>query len=163
MALCSPSLMQLKSLVYWRIKMIFFFFFLPKTVDLRKKSTLIFHSTFIDLSSVIHLMPQRLFMVFGCFLHFTLVSIVVLINSTIQSSLMFSKMGKGLPQWLSGKESACNEGDMGLIPGPRRSLTGGTTHSNGNPLQYSCLESPMDRGVRWAIVHRVTKSQTQPK
>jgi len=46
---------------------------------------------------------------------------------------------KGLPWWLSGKESDCNAGDtlgLGLSPG----------EGNGNPLQYSCLENPMDRG-----------------
>ena len=43
--------------------------------------------------------------------------------------------------------------DMGLIPGSGRSLGGG--HSN--PLQYSCLENPMDRGAWWATVHGVTK------
>ena len=62
----------------------------------------------------------------------------------------------GLPQWLTGKESACNAGatgDVGLIPGSGRSLGGG----HGNPLQYSCLENPMDRGAWWAIVHKVTK------
>ena len=46
--------------------------------------------------------------------------------------------------------------DMGSIPGLGRSARGG----HGNPLQYSCLENPMDRGVWRAIVHRVTKSQT---
>ena len=60
----------------------------------------------------------------------------------------------GLPQWLSGKESDCNAGDMDSIPGLGRSPEGG--HSN--PLQYSCLENPMDRGAWRAIVHRVTKS-----
>ena len=63
----------------------------------------------------------------------------------------------GLLQWLSGKESTCNAEDLYLIPELRRSLAGRTTHSSGNPLQYSWLESPMDRGVWWAIVHRVTK------
>ena len=46
--------------------------------------------------------------------------------------------------------------DVGLIPGSGRSPGEG----HGNLLQYSCLENPMDRGVSWAIVHRVTKSQT---
>ena len=46
--------------------------------------------------------------------------------------------------------------DVGSIPGSGRSLGGG----HGNPLQYSCLEHPMDRGAWWATVHRVTKSQT---
>ena len=45
-------------------------------------------------------------------------------------------------------------GDIGLIPGSGRSPAG----RNGNPLQYSCLENPMDRRVRWVTVHRVTKS-----
>ena len=44
--------------------------------------------------------------------------------------------------------------DMGLIPGSRRSPEGG----HGNPLQYSCLESSMDRGAWWATVHGVTES-----
>ena len=61
-----------------------------------------------------------------------------------------------------GKESACNAGDTedaGLIPGSGRSPGGG----HGNPLQYSCLENPMDRGAWRAAVHGVTKSQTQLK
>ena len=53
--------------------------------------------------------------------------------------------------------SACNAGDLGLIPGSGRSPGEG----NGNPLQYSCLENPMDRGAWWAIVHGVTKSRTR--
>ena len=47
-------------------------------------------------------------------------------------------------------------GDTGLIPGSGRSLGGG----NGNSLQYSCLENPMDSGIWWATVHGVAKSQT---
>jgi len=62
-------------------------------------------------------------------------------------------------RWLSGKESAYKAGDMGLIPGSERSPGGG----HGNPLQYSCLENPMDRGAWRAIVHRVAKSWTQLK
>ena len=46
---------------------------------------------------------------------------------------------------------------MGSIPGSERSPGEG----NGNPLLYSCLENPMDRGAWWATVHRITKSQTQ--
>ena len=49
--------------------------------------------------------------------------------------------------------------DTGSIPGLGRSPGGG----HGNPLQYSCLENPMDRGAWWATVHRVAKSQTQVK
>ena len=47
-----------------------------------------------------------------------------------------------------GKEAACNVGDLGSIPGLGRSLGEG----NGNPLLYSCLENPMDRGAWWATV-----------
>ena len=58
------------------------------------------------------------------------------------------------------KESACSAGDagdVGLIPGSGRFPGGG----NGNPLQHSCLENPMNRGAWWATVHGVTKSQMQ--
>ena len=55
------------------------------------------------------------------------------------------------------KASACNAGDPGSIPGSGRSLGEG----NGNPLQYSCLENPMDRGAWWATVHGVAKSRTR--
>ena len=51
--------------------------------------------------------------------------------------------------------SACNVGDLGSIPGSGRSPEG-----NGNPLQYSCLENPMDRGAWWATVHGVAKGRT---
>ena len=55
-----------------------------------------------------------------------------------------------------GKVSAHNEGDLGLIPELGRSPGEG----NGNPVQYSCLKNPMDRGAWWATVHGVAKSQT---
>ena len=57
------------------------------------------------------------------------------------------------------KNPPANAGDRreaGSVPGSGRSPGGG----NGNPLQYSCLENPMDRGAWWAIVHSITKSQT---
>ena len=60
---------------------------------------------------------------------------------------------RGLPWWLSGKESAYNAGDTGLISGLERFPGEG----NSNPLQYSCLGNPMDRGAWWATVHRVSK------
>ena len=66
----------------------------------------------------------------------------------------------GLPQWLSGKESTRNAGDAGdagSIPALGRSSEKG----NGNPLQYSFQENPMDRGAWQATVHGVTKNQTQ--
>ena len=59
------------------------------------------------------------------------------------------------PGGSDGKASACNSGDMGLISGSGRSPGEG----NGNPLQYSCLENPTDRGAWWATVHGVAKSQ----
>ena len=55
--------------------------------------------------------------------------------------------------------SAGDKSNTGLIPGLGRSPGGG----HGNPLQYSCLENPMDRGAWQATVHRVTESQTQLK
>ena len=59
----------------------------------------------------------------------------------------------GLLSWLSSKDSACNAEDAGSIPGSGRSPGEG----NGNPLQYSCLGNPMDRGTCWSTVHGVTK------
>ena len=62
----------------------------------------------------------------------------------------------GLPWWLNSKVSACNAGDLDLIPGLGRSPREG----NGNPLQQSCLENSMDGGAWQATVHGITKSQT---
>ena len=65
-----------------------------------------------------------------------------------------------IPVWKQGflhslvsKESACNAGDLGSIPGLGRSPGEG----NGNPLQYSCLENPMGRGAWQATVYGVTR------
>ena len=66
-------------------------------------------------------------------------------------------MSVSFPDGSEGKASACNVGDEGLIPGLGRSPGEG----NGNPLQYSGLENPMDRGAWWATVYGVTKSRTQ--
>ena len=63
-----------------------------------------------------------------------------------------------VPGDASGKEptSQCGDGrDAGSIPGWGRPPGGG----HGNPLQYSCLENPMDRGAWWATVHRVTETE----
>ena len=65
-------------------------------------------------------------------------------------------MSIGFPGCLDGKESACNVGDPSLIPGFVRSLGEG----KGYPLQYSCLQTSMDRGAWWAIVHGVANSCT---
>ena len=63
----------------------------------------------------------------------------------------------GLPWWLSGKEPTCqcrrHRGDPGLIPGSGRSPGEG----NGNPLQYSCLGNPMDKGSWRATVHELQR------
>ena len=59
----------------------------------------------------------------------------------------------GLPWWLSSKEFTCNAGDVGSTPELRRS----PAEENGNPLQFSCLENPMDRGALQATVHGVAK------
>ena len=59
----------------------------------------------------------------------------------------------GFPHSSIGKESASNAGDLGSIPGSGRSPGEG----NGNPLQYSCLENPTDRGGWRAAVHGVTR------
>ena len=72
-------------------------------------------------------------------------------------NLAYRAEPQGLPCWLCGKESACNEAGLGSIPGSGR--TPGEGH--GNPLQHSCLENPMDRGAWWFSVQRVTKSRTR--
>ena len=64
-----------------------------------------------------------------------------------------------LPLWLSSKESTCNTGDAGSVLALGRSPGGG--HSN--PLQYSCLETLMDRGSWQFMVHGVAKIRTQLK
>ena len=61
------------------------------------------------------------------------------------------------PGGLDGKVSAYNEGDLGSTPGSGRS----PGERNGNPLQYSSLENPMDGGAWWATVHGVAKSRTR--
>ena len=65
-------------------------------------------------------------------------------------------MSTGFPDDSDSKESACNAGDLGSIPGLGRSAGGG----NGYPLQCSCLGNPMDKEAWWATVHGIAKSQT---
>ena len=62
-----------------------------------------------------------------------------------------------VPGGSEDKETVCNAGDLGPIPGSGRSPGEG----NGNLLQYSCLENSMDTGVWQATVHGVTKSRTR--
>ena len=61
-----------------------------------------------------------------------------------------------VPDGGDGKESTCNAGDLGSIPG----LGGSPGEGNGNPLQYSCLENAMHRGTWWATVHGVAELDT---
>ena len=70
--------------------------------------------------------------------------------------LVGASEGQGFPGSSDGEEFACSAVDLGSIPGLGRSPGEG----NGNPLQYSCLDNPMDRGALWATVHGVTKNQT---
>ena len=67
------------------------------------------------------------------------------------------KVKWGFPHSSVGKSSACNAGDLGSVPESGSSPGEG----NDNPLQYSCLENPMDRRTWQPIVQRVTKSQAQ--
>ena len=63
----------------------------------------------------------------------------------------------GFPGGSNGKESACNAGDLGSIPGLGKYPGKG----NGNPLQYSCLDNSMDRGAWQATVSGAAKNQTR--
>ena len=63
---------------------------------------------------------------------------------------------RAFPGGSDGRESACNAGDSGSVPGLGRSSGEG----HGNPLQYSCIENAVDRRAWWATVHGVSKSQT---
>ena len=90
--------------------------------------------------------------------HHTFVSVVpskYLSVSHILSYCIFNQLG--FPSGSNGKEPSCNVRDPCSIPGSGRSSGEG----NGNPLQYSCLQNPMDRGAWWAIVHEMAKSQTR--
>ena len=83
-------------------------------------------------------------------------------DMTQQLNTYINNVCIGLPLWLSSKESTCNAGDAGdicWIPGLGKFPGGG----HGNPLKYSCLENPMDRGAWQATVHKVTKSRTPLK
>ena len=63
----------------------------------------------------------------------------------------------GFPGGPDNKESSCNVGDPGSVPGKGRSPGKG----NGNPLQFSCLGNPLDRGVWWTTIYEVAKSRTR--
>ena len=79
------------------------------------------------------------------------------LNSCLGSVWTFLELFMGFPSGSDGKESACSAGNLGSIPGLRRSLG----VRNSNPLQYSCLENPVDRGAWQAAGHGVTQSRTR--
>ena len=81
-------------------------------------------------------------------------TLVILFRKQVEELLY---MSLGFTSSSNGKESACNVGDLGSIPGLGR--TPGERH--GNPLQYSCLENSMDREAWPALVHGVSKNLTQ--
>ena len=70
--------------------------------------------------------------------------------------LQFASVFKGFPGGSGGKESACDAGDPGLIPG----LESSPGEGNSYPLYYSCLDNSMDRGAWWAIGHGVVESDS---
>ena len=78
-------------------------------------------------------------------------------NQNQELSLNIGLISNLLPRWLMGKNPPADIEDVGLIPGFGRSPGG----KNGDPLQYSCLGNPIDRGAWWATVHGVTNSQTR--
>ena len=71
--------------------------------------------------------------------------------------LSLNRWQESFPAGSDGKESACNAGDAGLIPGLGRSPRGG----HNNPFQYSCLEKPMDQGAWRPADHGVSTSWTR--
>ena len=87
----------------------------------------------------------------------TLGGFVFELMETKKTGVLQSMGLQRVPGGSDSKESTCNVGDLCLIPGLGRSPEGG----HGNPLQYSCLENPADRGALWATVHGVAKSRTQ--
>ena len=86
---------------------------------------------------------------------------VILIPACASSSTAFHMMYSAyilcFPGGSEVKASACNAGDLGLIPGVGRP----PEERNGNLLQYPCLENPIDRGVWWATLHRVAVTHTR--
>ena len=77
-------------------------------------------------------------------------------NTLFSVQWAFFKGFINFPGDSDGKESACNAGDLGSIPRLGRS----TGEGNGNPLQFSCLENPMDRGAWQVTVHGVAELDT---
>ena len=88
---------------------------------------------------------------------FTLLLLCPLTPNLPEASLPNESESVGCPGGSDSKESACNAGNLGLIPELGRSLGEGNSY----PLQYFCLENPMNKGAWQTIVHGVAKSQTQ--
>ena len=83
--------------------------------------------------------------------------VLQMLKSLIENGIITAhNLYTSFPGGTDGKKSACNARDPGSICGSRRSPGEG----HGNPLQYSCLENPMDRGAWWTTVHEVSKSWT---
>ena len=78
------------------------------------------------------------------------------LSFSVRNLIKYHSYLLGFPGGSDGKEFTCSARDLGLIPGLGRSPGGW----HGNTLQYSCLETPMDRGTWWATVHGVIKSWT---
>ena len=85
-------------------------------------------------------------------LHFSFTIVTIYLTDTF----MKLPWNQGFPGGLYGKESVCNAGDPGSVSGSGRSPGGG----HGNPLQYSCLEYPMNRGIWGTRVPGVAESRT---
>ena len=109
-------------------------------------------------SVIIKLIPENVTELESTHLPHTKVNLLTLGSDEGKDSFygIASSKERSFPGGLDSKESACDAGDLGSIPGSGRS----SGERNGNPLQYSCLESSMDRGAWWATVHGVTKSWT---
>ena len=119
----------------------------------RKASSLLANTLFF---SLILSIPLELFLIQIMIVFLSCATITVLcippywcIYSFLQCFLNIYHILRGFPGGSVVKNPPVHAGDVGSIPGSGRSLGGG----NGNPLQYSCLENPMDRGDWWDTVH----------
>ena len=112
-------------------------------------------------TNVIHLF-SLVNCLFKSFDHF-LSSFLICFTALLKCNWYIGNCRVRLPRWLRGKESDCQ---CRRLKRPRASFPGlgrSPGEGHGHPLQYSCLENPMDRGIWQARVHRVTKSQAQLK
>ena len=105
-------------------------------------------------------LPRSVFQGLGIFLPWAICRTEQVGVAGLECPLTLLKLlwrGAGLPGGPDSKQCDCSKGDPGLIPGLGRFPGGG----KGTPLQYSCLENPMDRGAWQATVHGVAKSRTR--